>query len=55
MADELVEKFGLDSTDDIDVNVVQTDTIDFGLSFAATQCRHNMTNANPFGGASTPE
>ena len=55
MADELVEKFGLDSTDDIDVNVVQTDTIDFGLTFAATQCRHNMTNANPFGGASTPE
>ncbi|MFC5367033.1 SipW-dependent-type signal peptide-containing protein [Salinirubrum litoreum] len=53
MAAELVRKFGLDSTDDIDVNVVQTDTIDFGLSFAATQCRHNMTNANPFGGAST--
>jgi hypothetical protein len=30
------------------INVVQTDTVDFGLRFAAMQCRHNMTNANPF-------
>lgn len=53
VADELVEKFGLGSADDTDVNVVQTDTVDFGLTFTATQCRHDMTSANPFAGAST--
>jgi hypothetical protein len=31
-----------------DPNVAQTDTVRFGLDIAATQCRHNMDNANPF-------
>jgi predicted ribosomally synthesized peptide with SipW-like signal peptide len=43
LADELVEA-GLP----LDVNVAQTDTVSFGLDFAAIQCRHNMDNANPF-------
>jgi predicted ribosomally synthesized peptide with SipW-like signal peptide len=43
LADELAEA-GLP----LDVNVAQTDTVSFGLDFAAIQCRHNMDNANPF-------
>ena len=34
-----------------DPNVAQTDSLRFELDLAATQCRHNMENANPFGGA----
>jgi predicted ribosomally synthesized peptide with SipW-like signal peptide len=32
----------------LDVNVAQTDSIEFSFDFAAIQCRHNMDNANPF-------
>ena len=44
LADELAAK-GLP----LDVNVAQTDSIEFSFDFAAIQCRHNMDNANPFG------
>ncbi|MFC5367034.1 vWA domain-containing protein [Salinirubrum litoreum] len=44
LADELAAK-----NLPLDVNVAQTDSIEFGFDFAAIQCRHNMENANPFG------
>jgi hypothetical protein len=41
-----------DELDDLglprDPNVAQTDTVRFRFDVSATQCRHNMTNANPF-------
>ena len=32
----------------LDPNVAQTDSVRFRFDVAATQCRHNMDNANPF-------
>ena len=37
-----------------DPNVAQTDDLRFRLDVAATQCRHNDANANPFGVAEQP-
>jgi hypothetical protein len=48
--DELVERGVVTDGDDIDVNVAQTDRLEFAVEYATIQCRHNMTNANPFGG-----
>jgi hypothetical protein len=48
LADELLID-GYDLSNDNLVNVVQTDSTGFRLDVAAVQCRHNMTNANPFG------
>ena len=42
IGDEIRAALGLDAQEEIDVNVAQTDTLDFGLSFNAVQCRHNM-------------
>jgi predicted ribosomally synthesized peptide with SipW-like signal peptide len=42
LGDEIRAALGLGEDDEIDVNVAQTDTLDFGLSFNAVQCRHNM-------------
>jgi predicted ribosomally synthesized peptide with SipW-like signal peptide len=42
IGDEIRAALNLAPEDDIDVNVAQTDTLDFGLSFNAVQCRHNM-------------
>mgnify|MGYP006279424267 CR=1 FL=1 len=33
---------------DFDVNILQTDRLEFGATFAAVQCRHNMDNVSPF-------
>jgi predicted ribosomally synthesized peptide with SipW-like signal peptide len=41
LADELAAKYGID-VEDIDVNVVQTDSVEFGFTFHVEQCRHNM-------------
>jgi predicted ribosomally synthesized peptide with SipW-like signal peptide len=49
MYDELVERGVVADGDDVDVNVVQTDHIDFGVEYVAIQCRHRMGNSNPFG------
>jgi hypothetical protein len=49
LADELIAA-GYDVSNDGLVNVVQTDSAGFRLDAAAVQCRHNMANANPFGG-----
>lgn len=49
MYDELVERSVLSDGEDVDVNVVQTDHLDFGVEYVAIQCRHRMGNANPFG------
>jgi predicted ribosomally synthesized peptide with SipW-like signal peptide len=42
IGDEIRAALGLADEDEIDVNIAQTDTLDFGLSFNAVQCRHNM-------------
>jgi predicted ribosomally synthesized peptide with SipW-like signal peptide len=42
IGDEIRAALGLAEDDEIDVNVAQTDTLDFGLSFNAVQCRHQM-------------
>ena len=43
MAMELVGKYDrFESVDDIDVNLAQTDGVEFGFTFYAEQCRHNM-------------
>jgi uncharacterized protein YegL len=47
--DELVERGVVTDGDDVDVNVAQTDRLEFAVEYAAVQCRHNMTNASPFG------
>jgi predicted ribosomally synthesized peptide with SipW-like signal peptide len=49
MFDELVDR-GVLAADgnDFDINVLQTDTLEFGARFAAVQSRHNMTNPSPF-------
>jgi hypothetical protein len=51
LADEIVDRGLAPSAEEVDVNVVQTDTFDFALEFAAVQCRHNMDPdaVNPFG------
>jgi predicted ribosomally synthesized peptide with SipW-like signal peptide len=41
MAQELAAKYEME-IEDIDVNVVQTDSVEFGFSFHVEQCRHNM-------------
>jgi predicted ribosomally synthesized peptide with SipW-like signal peptide len=46
LADELREK-GL-PTDADAVNTIQTDLLGFETEYVAIQCRHNMTNPNPF-------
>jgi predicted ribosomally synthesized peptide with SipW-like signal peptide len=51
LADELVQFAGFDVADLDDdglINVTQTDGAAFEVTAAAIQCRHNMTNANPF-------
>jgi uncharacterized protein YegL len=54
MYDELVERSVLpDDGTEVDVNVVQTDHLDFGVEYSAIQCRHRMANVNPFGSTST--
>jgi uncharacterized protein YegL len=40
MADELVQRGVFLTKDDIDVNVAQTDSLSFGFTFEAEQCRH---------------
>jgi hypothetical protein len=49
MFDELVDR-GVIASDgsDFDINVLQTDSVEFGASFRAVQCRHNMDNVDPF-------
>jgi predicted ribosomally synthesized peptide with SipW-like signal peptide len=42
IGDEIRAALGLADEDEIDVNVAQTDTLEFGLSFNAVQCRHQM-------------
>jgi predicted ribosomally synthesized peptide with SipW-like signal peptide len=42
LGDEIRAALGLAEDEEIEVNVAQTDTLDFGLSFNAVQCRHNM-------------
>jgi predicted ribosomally synthesized peptide with SipW-like signal peptide len=49
LADELDAK-GLPYEEFDAINVVQTDSLSFTLQYYAVQCRHNMANANPFGG-----
>jgi len=49
LADELDAK-GLPYGEFDAINVVQTDSLSFTLQYYAVQCRHNMANANPFGG-----
>jgi predicted ribosomally synthesized peptide with SipW-like signal peptide len=47
---ELVDRGVLEADGaDFDVNVFQTDRLEFGATFAAVQCRHNMSNVSPFG------
>jgi predicted ribosomally synthesized peptide with SipW-like signal peptide len=46
--DELVDRGVIADEDDFDINVVQTDSVEFGATFAAVQCRHNMSNVSPF-------
>ncbi len=48
--DELVDRGVLVDEADFDINVIQTDTVEFGANFAAVQCRHNMGNMDPFPG-----
>lgn len=49
MFDELVDRNVIASDgSDFDINVLQTDTVEFGATFAAVQCRHNMGNMDPF-------
>jgi predicted ribosomally synthesized peptide with SipW-like signal peptide len=53
MYDELVERGVVpDDGTEVDVNVVQTDHLDFGVEYSAIQCRHRMGNVNPFGSQS---
>ena len=33
---------------DFDINIIQTDQLEFGAEFAAVQGRHNMNNTDPF-------
>jgi hypothetical protein len=47
LADELEAK-GLPVTEFTAINVVQSDAIGVRFDLAAVQCRHNMTNPNPF-------
>ena len=47
LADELDAK-GLPYMDFDAINMVQTDSVRWTLQFYAIQCRHNMTNDNPF-------
>jgi hypothetical protein len=42
IGDEIRAALGLAEDAEIDVNIAQTDTLDFGLSFNAVQCRHQM-------------
>ncbi|EMA02521.1 von Willebrand factor type A [Haloferax mediterranei ATCC 33500] len=50
LADEIVRRFQLGSVDNIDINVVQTDSFHFQKEFVAEQCRHHTgeTPTNPF-------
>jgi predicted ribosomally synthesized peptide with SipW-like signal peptide len=50
LADELAAK-DLPYEDFDAINVVQTDSVAWTLQFYAIQCRHNMTNDNPFDAA----
>jgi predicted ribosomally synthesized peptide with SipW-like signal peptide len=49
LLNELVDRGVVSSGgSDFDVNILQTDTLEFGARFAAVQARHNMTNPDPF-------
>ena len=51
MADELIARGVITGESDFDINVIQTDALTFGLDLAGVQCRHNMTNMDPFANA----